>query len=121
MVYNKFMKFYPLANLHGQTQNLNSKEFTTLLFQRTATLEGLQKEFTKILLYSRRRRHLWLDKHQDFIFQMLQHVRQESTFVINEVLTQQTGEKQLTEYMVTLQQTLITLEKIVDEVEEIRD
>ena len=120
MVYNRHMKFYPLANLYVQAKSPSAGEFTTLLFQRTATLEGLQKEFTKILLYSKRRRHQWLDKHQDFIVQMLHHVRQESSFVINEVLNQQTAEKQLTEYMVTLQQTLLTLEKIVDEVDELK-
>ncbi len=114
------MKFFPLADLQPQTRTPSSQGFTTLLFQRTVTLEGLQKEFTKILLFPRRRREKWLDQHQDFIYQMLHHVRQESSFVVNELITQKTSQQQVTEYMVTLQQTLITLERIVDEADELK-
>lgn len=109
------MKFFPLGDVQPVVQRSDSQDLTSILFQQTALLEGLQKELTKISLYPKSRRRKWLEEHQDFIYQMLLRIRYETRSVVDKLINDNQGLSQVAEYMMTLQQTLITLERITDE------
>jgi hypothetical protein len=115
------MKFFPISSLFFQplTQMANH-DLPGILFERTAQMEGLQKEFAKLLLLPKKKKEKWIRDHKDFIHDMLQKIRSESSIVIHEFILNELSRKTVTEYMVTLQQTLSTLEKIVGDEKELK-
>jgi hypothetical protein len=113
------MKFYPFSNFSSVfPQPSNPQDLSSLLFERTANMEGLQKEFAKLLLLPKKKKEKWLKSHQDFIQDMLQKIRNESTIMVHEFAFNEVARQTVTEYMVVVQQTLSTLEKIVYDGEE---
>lgn len=116
------MKFFPISSAFFQpfSQPVSAKELSGLLFERTAHMEGLQKEFAKLLLLPKKKKEKWLKAHRDFIQEMLQKIRSESTIMVHELMANELSRRTVTEYMVTVQQTLSTLEKIVDDGKEMK-
>lgn len=113
------MKFYPFSNFNTAfSQPVNPQDLPSMLFERTANMEGLQKEFAKLLLLPKKKKEKWIKSHQDFIQEMLQKIRSESTIMIHEFAFNEIARRTVTEYMVVVQQTLSTLEKIVYDGEE---
>lgn len=108
------MKFYPIANFSQPfNQPVNPQDLPGMLFERTANMEGLQKEFAKLLLLPTKKKEKWIKSHQDFIHDMLQKIRNESSIMVHEFAYNELARRTVTEYMVVVQQTLSTLEKIV--------
>ncbi len=111
------MKFFPIAPslFHPFANNGSAQNITQLLFERTANMEGLQKEFSKLLLQSKKSKEKWLKENQDFIQDMLDAIRSESSLMVHEFMANTVAKSTVIEYMVTVQQTLATLEKLVDD------
>lgn len=116
------MKFFPISTAFSQafSQSISEKDLSGMLFERTIQMEGLQKEFAKLLLLSKKKQEKWVKANKDFIQEMLQKIRNESTIVVHEFMLNELSRQTVTEYMVTVQQTLATLEKIVDEGKELK-
>ncbi|MEO8581464.1 MAG: hypothetical protein ABI425_02675 [Patescibacteria group bacterium] len=116
------MKFYPISSTFSQAFDgpTNAQDLSGMLFERTAHMEGLQKEFSKLLLLPKKKKDKWIKIHKDFIQEMLHKIRNESSIMIHEFTLNELTRRTVTEYMVTVQQTLSTLEKIVDEGKELR-
>ena len=116
------MKFFPISSTFSQNFNqpMSPQDFSGMLFERTAQMEGLQKEFSKLLLLPKKKKEKWIRTHKDFIQEMLHKIRSESTIMIHEFMLNELSRRTVTEYMVTVQQTLSTLEKIVDDGKELK-
>lgn len=114
------MKFFPISLFSPQSlsNDISSRDLPSVLFERTANMEGLQKEFAKVLMMSKKKRDKWVKNHQDFIQDMLDRIRQESSIMVKDFATNELTKSTITEYMVTVQQTLATLEKVVYDNEE---
>lgn len=110
------MKFFPFGDPRQPaafSADMFSQDLTSILFERTVNLEGLQKEFSKVLKLPEKKREKWIKDHHPFIQEMLQKIRQESSLMVREFAYNEQARKTVTTYMVTLQQTLSTLEKVV--------
>lgn len=116
------MKFFPISSSFSQafSQPMSAKDLSGMLFERTAQMEGLQKEFSKLLLLPKKKKDKWIRVHKDFIQEMLQKIRNESSIMVHEFMLNELSRQTVTEYMVTVQQTLSTLEKIVDQDKELK-
>ena len=108
------MKFYPISLVSPQklSQDVHTQDLPSMLFERTANMEALQKEFSKVLLMSKKKRDRWMQENEEFIQDMLNKIRQESSIMVREFAFSELAKKSVTEYMVTVQQTLATLEKV---------
>lgn len=112
------MKFYPISLVPPQDlfKDLSQPfDIVGMLFERTAQMESLQKEFSKILLMSKKKREKWIKENQDFIQDMLDQIRKESSLMVRDFAFNKVTRNSVTEYMVTVQQTLSMLEKIATE------
>lgn len=110
------MKFYPISLVPPAQLFKDSTpkdQLRELLFERTAEMEGVQKELAKILLYPKKKRDKWVKENQDFINDMLDQIRFESRIRLGDVLSNDSVRTTITEYMVVAQQTLATLEKVM--------
>jgi len=117
------MKFFPFGTaqqFQTFTQDVVSQDLPSVLFERTINLEGLQKEFSKILQMPEKKKERWIKKNQFFIQEMLSKVRHESSLMVREFAFNEQSRKSVTTYMVALQQTLSTLEKVVYDAKEIK-
>lgn len=114
-------KFYPLSNVKLFPQQQIKQNAVVNLFEKTSKLGALQKEFSKILLYPKKRREQWILENQSFLQKILYQMRQESSFTLSEAFTTKQAQRQVGEYMLTVEQTLTTLERIVDESESLTD
>ncbi len=115
------MKFYPLQNVSDVINTPKKLDMVSSLFEKTSKMSLLQREFTKVLLMSKKKREKWVMENQDFIQQLLFTFRQETSLTLNDVIYSEQGKEQVTEYIVVLQQTLSTLERIVFDGEDSKD
>lgn len=108
------MKFYPLKKLANPSKKQLKSELASEIFHQIVKLEGIKKEFSKILLYPQQQRRDWVEENADLVTQVLGNIKQESKQIFTDVSALQEMH-QITEYFVIVQQTLEVLDRITEE------
>lgn len=81
-------------------------------------MEGLQKEFTKILLLPKKKRDKWITGHKEMILDMLYQIRQEGQIVVRNMEMNEVTKRTIVDYMVVLQNIVDTLERMMRETDQ---